>query len=90
MARCTIIRFQDHQGYAIDKNGLEAVWRIDYSWSVVDSPTHRGFDHFWGTVSCPSTNGHSAKEPQFSRQASQRKTREAIFLLHSLQAVHRK
>lgn len=36
--------------------GVEAVRRIDYSRAVPDSPIHRGFDHFFGTVCCPTTD----------------------------------
>ncbi|QDU11479.1 sulfatase-like hydrolase/transferase [Gimesia aquarii] len=36
--------------------GVEAVRRIDYSRTVPDAPIHRGFDHFFGTVCCPTTD----------------------------------
>ena len=48
--------FFDKQGQPINKNGLEAVKRIDYSRSIPDGPIHRGFDHFFGTVCCPTTD----------------------------------
>ncbi|MBG70750.1 MAG: arylsulfatase, partial [Roseibacillus sp.] len=48
--------FFDEKGEAINKNGLEAVRRVDYSRPVPDGPIHRGFDHFFGTVSCPTTD----------------------------------
>ncbi len=48
--------FFDHEGRAINQNGLEAVKRIDYSRTIPDAPIHRGFDHFFGTVSCPTTD----------------------------------
>ena len=48
--------FFDKKGEAINKNGLEAVRRVDYSRPVPDGPIHRGFDHFFGTVSCPTTD----------------------------------
>ncbi len=48
--------FFDKEGKAINKNGLEAVKRIDYSRPSSDGPIHRGFDHFFGTVSCPTTD----------------------------------
>jgi arylsulfatase A len=48
--------FFDEAGEPINKNGLEAVKRVDYSRSIPDSPIHRGFDHFFGTVSCPTTD----------------------------------
>lgn len=48
--------FLDADGKAINENGLEAVKRIDYSRAVADAPIHRGFDHFFGTVCCPTTD----------------------------------
>ncbi len=48
--------FLDTNGDVINQNGLEAVKRIDYSRSVPDAPIHRGFDHFFGTVCCPTTD----------------------------------
>ena len=48
--------FLDKEGKAINKNGLDAVKRIDYSRAVSDAPIHRGFDHFFGTVCCPTTD----------------------------------
>ena len=36
--------------------GVEAVRRIDYSRPVFDAPIHRGFNHFYGTVSCPTSD----------------------------------
>ena len=48
--------FLDKQGQPINKNGLEAVQRIDYSRPITDAPVHRGFDHFFGTVCCPTTD----------------------------------
>ena len=38
--------FFDEAGEAINKNGLEAVKRVDFSRSIPDAPIHRGFDHF--------------------------------------------
>jgi len=48
--------FLDKNGQAINKNGLDAVRKIDYSRFVSDAPIHRGFDHFFGTVCCPTTD----------------------------------
>ncbi|MDA0349303.1 MAG: sulfatase-like hydrolase/transferase [Verrucomicrobia bacterium] len=36
--------------------GVEAVKRIDYSRAIPDGPINRGFDHFFGTVCCPTTD----------------------------------
>ena len=38
------------------KIGLDAVNRIDYSRAIPDAPIHRGFDHFFGTVCCPTSD----------------------------------
>ena len=48
--------FHDKAGRPIHQNGLPAVKRIDYSRAIPDAPTHRGFDHFFGTVCCPTTD----------------------------------
>lgn len=46
----------DKEGNAIHQNGLDAVTRIDYSKRLRGGPVDRGFDHFYGTVSCPTTD----------------------------------
>jgi arylsulfatase A len=48
--------FHDKTGKPINQNGLAAVKRIDYSQAIPDAPIHRGFDHFFGTVCCPTTD----------------------------------
>ena len=48
--------FHDKTGKPINQNGLAAVKRIDYSRAIPDAPIHRGFDHFFGTVCCPTTD----------------------------------
>jgi arylsulfatase A-like enzyme len=50
------LTFFDSQGMPIQKNGLEAVQRIDYSRPIPDAPIHRGFDQFFGTACCPTTD----------------------------------
>ncbi|MCB9938786.1 MAG: sulfatase-like hydrolase/transferase [Planctomycetaceae bacterium] len=50
------LTFFDNQGEPIQKNGLEAVKRIDYGRSIPDAPIHRGFDQFFGTACCPTTD----------------------------------
>ena len=50
------ITFYDKNGKAIDKNGLDAVKRIDYSQPISGGPIDRGFDHFFGTACCPTTD----------------------------------
>jgi arylsulfatase A len=46
----------DKEGKPIHQNGLPAVRRIDYSRPFVGGPIDRGFDHFFGTASCPTTD----------------------------------
>ena len=48
--------FFDKQGRAINQGGLEGAKRIDYSRTIPDGPIHRGFDQFFGTVCCPTTD----------------------------------
>ncbi len=48
--------FYDADGNPIDRDGLEAVQRIDYSRPLTGGPIDRGFDHFFGTACCPTTD----------------------------------
>ena len=48
--------FLDKDGKRIEKGGVAGVKLIDYSRPIPDSPIHRGFDHFFGTVCCPTTD----------------------------------
>ena len=50
------LTFQDKEGNPIRKNSLEGVRQIDYSRAIPDAPIHRGFDHFFGTACCPTTD----------------------------------
>ncbi len=50
------LTFYDKEGKPITKNGLEAVERIDYSQPITGGPIDRGFDHFFGTACCPTTD----------------------------------
>ena len=50
------LTFYDKEGKPILKNGLDAVKRIDYSRPITDGPLHRGFDYFFGTACCPTTD----------------------------------
>ena len=36
--------------------GVERVRRVDFSKPIPDGPLHRGFDSFYGTVACPTTD----------------------------------
>ena len=46
----------DKKGNPINRNGLDAVRLIDYSRPIEGGPVDRGFDHFFGTASCPTTD----------------------------------
>ena len=46
----------DEKGKPINRNGLDAVRLIDYSRPIDGGPVDRGFDHFFGTASCPTTD----------------------------------
>jgi arylsulfatase A-like enzyme len=48
--------FFDKRGNRITDQGIKGVRQIDYSRSIPDSPIHRGFDRFYGTVCCPTTD----------------------------------
>lgn len=48
--------FFDENGDTIKESGVKGVQQIDYSRSIPDAPIHRGFDQFYGTVSCPTTD----------------------------------
>lgn len=48
--------FLDHDGKRIEKGGVAGVRLIDYSRPIPDAPIHRGFDQFFGTVCCPTTD----------------------------------
>lgn len=48
--------FYDQQGEPIHKGGLDAVKRIDYSRRVDGGPVDHGFDQFFGTACCPTTD----------------------------------
>ncbi len=50
------LTFFDADGKPIHQNGLAAVKRIDYSRRIPDGPIHRGFDRFFGTACCPTTD----------------------------------
>ena len=48
--------FFDEAGVRITDQGINGVQQIDYSRPIPDGPIHRGFDKFYGTVSCPTTD----------------------------------
>ncbi len=48
--------FYDQQGQPINEDGLRTVERVDFSRAIAGSPVHRGFDYFFGTACCPTTD----------------------------------
>ncbi|EMI18735.1 arylsulfatase A [Rhodopirellula maiorica SM1] len=50
------LTFYDHDGQPIHHGNLEAVQRIDYSRPIDGGPVDCGFDHFFGTACCPTTD----------------------------------
>ena len=50
------LSFLDRDGRPINQNGFEPVQHIDYTRAIPDAPIHRGFDHFFGTACCPTTD----------------------------------
>ncbi len=48
--------FYDEHGQPIHEDGLEAVKRIDYSRPIRGGPIDCGFDKFFGTACCPTTD----------------------------------
>lgn len=47
---------RDTEGKPIHDGGLEAVKRIDYSRRIEGGPLDHGFDRFFGTACCPTTD----------------------------------
>lgn len=50
------LTFRDKDGAAIHDGGLEAVRRIDFSRRIEGGPVDHGFDSFFGTACCPTTD----------------------------------
>ena len=50
------LTFFDNKGDPIHSNSFDAVKTIDYSQSIPDGPINRGFDQFFGTACCPTTD----------------------------------
>lgn len=50
------LSFPDREGNRITRGGVEGVKLIDYSRPIPDAPIHRGFDRFFGTACCPTTD----------------------------------
>ena len=50
------LTFLDKDGNRVTKGGVEGVKQVDFSRAIPDAPIHRGFDHFFGTACCPTTD----------------------------------
>lgn len=50
------LTFRDQAGAAIHDGGLEAVRRIDFARRIEGGPVDHGFDSFFGTACCPTTD----------------------------------
>lgn len=50
------LTFFDKDGKPIHKDGIDGVQRIDYSRKIEGGPLDHGFDRFFGTACCPSTD----------------------------------
>ena len=48
--------FFDKNGERITDQRIKGIQQIDYSRPIPDGPVNRGFDYFYGTVSCPTTD----------------------------------
>ena len=48
--------FFDKEGQPVRGNGIEAVRRVDFSRRIVGGPVDHGFDMFFGTACCPTTD----------------------------------
>ena len=48
--------FRDKAGEPIHKGGLEDVRRVDFSRRIEGGPVDHGFDRFFGTACCPTTD----------------------------------
>lgn len=50
------LTFLDRDGNRVTKGGVEGVRLVDWSRAIPDAPVHRGFDQFFGTACCPTTD----------------------------------
>jgi len=50
------LTFFDKNGQPIRGNGVEAVQRVDFSRRIEGGPVDHGFDRFFGTACCPTTD----------------------------------
>ena len=50
------LTFFDKEGQPVRGNGVEAVQRVDFSRRIEGGPLDHGFDRFFGTACCPTTD----------------------------------
>ncbi len=50
------LTFFDQDGKPVRTNGVEAVKQVDFSRRIEGGPTEHGFDSFFGTACCPTTD----------------------------------
>jgi arylsulfatase A len=50
------LTFRDAEGNPIKDNGIEAVRKIDYARRIEGGPLDHGFERFFGTACCPTTD----------------------------------
>lgn len=50
------LTFSDSDGQPVRGNGVEAVRRVDFSRRIAGGPIDHGFDQFFGTACCPTTD----------------------------------
>lgn len=50
------LTFSDKAGQPVRGNGVEAVRQVDFSQRIEGGPTDHGFDSFFGTACCPTTD----------------------------------
>jgi arylsulfatase A-like enzyme len=50
------LTFRDQDGKPIHEGGIEAVRRVDFSRRIAGGPLEHGFDQFFGTACCPTTD----------------------------------
>jgi arylsulfatase A-like enzyme len=50
------LTFFDHAGKPVQGDGVEAVRRVDFARQIAGGPLDHGFDRFFGTACCPTTD----------------------------------
>ena len=50
------LTFLDKAGQRVKGGGIKGVRQVDFSRAIPDAPIHRGFDRFYGTACCPTTD----------------------------------